>query len=98
MTVFALLGSEASAQDVTRVGHFASVRVSVATGDAHCYGHSLTLWEHRGRLIGLLDVHQGLCVDPPCYIELLHLRETGDSRAGSRLDHHVLVGGVGAEP
>jgi hypothetical protein len=66
MTVFALVGSEAPAQDVTRVGHFASVRVSVATGDAHCYGHSLTLWEHRGRIIGLLDVHQGLCGDPPC--------------------------------
>lgn len=66
MTVFALLGSEASAQDFTRVGRFASVRASVATGDAHCDGHSLTLWEHRGRIIGLLDVHQGLCGDPPC--------------------------------
>jgi hypothetical protein len=50
-------------EEFTPVGSFANVRSS--TGE-HCYGYSLELWRHNGRIIGLFDHHQGLCGDPPC--------------------------------
>jgi hypothetical protein len=46
-----------------RVGSFADVKSR--TGE-HCYGYSLDLWRSNDRLIGLLDIHRGLCGDPPC--------------------------------
>ena len=45
------------------VGAYDAVKSS--TGE-HCRGYSLGLWKIDGRLIGLLDVHRGLCGDPPC--------------------------------
>jgi hypothetical protein len=39
--------------------------VTSSTGE-HCRGYSLDLWKLDGRLLGLLDVHRGLCGDPPC--------------------------------
>src|SRR5687767_8033276 len=65
VTALTLLGSEASAQGLTRVGSFDNVRAT-SSEEPHCYGQSLTLWEHRGRILGLLDVHEGLCGDAPC--------------------------------
>ena len=46
------------------VGSFGNVRQG--QDGEHCYGYSLELWRHNGKLIGLLDHHQGLCGDPPC--------------------------------
>jgi hypothetical protein len=45
------------------VGKYVDVKSS--TGE-HCSGYSLELWKLDGRVIGLLDVHRGLCGDPPC--------------------------------
>jgi hypothetical protein len=45
------------------VGKYHAVKSS--TGE-HCSGYSLELWKLNGRLIALLDVHRGLCGDPPC--------------------------------
>jgi hypothetical protein len=69
------------------VGSFADVKSS--TGE-HCRGYSLNLWRSDGRVIGLLDVHAGLCGDPPCgVIEDVSL----DSRTG-RLAFTSSIGGV----
>jgi hypothetical protein len=46
-----------------RVGSYADVKSH--TGE-HCDGYSLDLWRADGRLIGRLDIHRGLCGDPPC--------------------------------
>lgn len=54
-----------SAQEFRALGRFDDVRVTVSE-EPHCYGSSLKLWQHRDQLIGLLNVHQGLCGDPPC--------------------------------
>lgn len=63
--VLAVCGT-ASAQDFAPVGSFDNVRQSLATGEAHCYGYSLELWQYKGRMLGMLDRHAGLCGDPPC--------------------------------
>ena len=49
--------------EIVPVGSFANVQ---SRDGEHCYGYSLELWRHNGKLIGLLDHHQGLCGDPPC--------------------------------
>jgi hypothetical protein len=54
-------------EEFVQIGSFHNVRSS--TGE-HCYGYSLELWRHNGRIVGLFDHHQGLCGDPPC--EALH--------------------------
>jgi len=77
---------QTAAQDFTPLGAFDNVRVSSATGEAHCYGYSLELWRHRGTIIGLLDRHNGLCGDPPC--EAL-ANVSHDPRSG-RLDFSAL--------
>jgi hypothetical protein len=42
---------------------------NVGTGEGeHCDGHSLNLWNARGRVIGLLHRHEGLCSDPRCAV------------------------------
>ena len=42
--------------------------VSSQDGGQHCGGYSLALWRHGDRVLGLLDVHEGLCGDPPCSV------------------------------
>ena len=54
----------APAQDLQHLGNFDNV--SSNDGGEHCGGYSLGLWKYRDELIGLLDVHAGLCGDPPC--------------------------------
>jgi hypothetical protein len=53
-----------SAQDLQHLGDFHNV--SSKDGGEHCAGYSLGLWKYRDQIIGLLDVQQGLCGDPPC--------------------------------
>jgi hypothetical protein len=79
LTVSAILtlGSTA-AEEFSAIGSFHNVRQSVGE-ESHCYGYSLELWRHNGRVIGLLDRHAGLCGDPPCEA----LRDVSyDPRAG----------------
>ena len=59
-----LSASTVFAQDIRPLGSFENVRSS--DGGEHCYGYSLELWQYRDRLLGLLDIHEGLCGDPPC--------------------------------
>ena len=40
--------------------------VSSKDSGEHCAGYSVGLWRYRDRVLGLLDVHEGLCGDPPC--------------------------------
>lgn len=54
----------ASAQDLRYLGSFHNV--SSGDGGDHCEGYSLGLWKFRDHLLGLLDVHAGLCGDPAC--------------------------------
>src|SRR6266542_2945556 len=54
-----------TADDLSPIGSFHNVRQSRGE-EPHCYGYSLELWRHNGRVIGLLDRHAGLCGDPPC--------------------------------
>ena len=56
----------AHSDDLQHVGDFHDV--SSKDGGEHCAGYSLGLWKHRGRVLGLLDVHAGLCGDPPCAV------------------------------
>lgn len=66
-----------SDQDLQHVGNFHNV--SSKDGGEHCAGYSLGLWKYRDQLLGLLDVHQGLCGDPPCGV----IRDVKlDSRTG----------------
>jgi hypothetical protein len=67
-----------TADDLSPIGSFHNVRQSRGE-ESHCYGYSLELWRHNGRVIGLLDHHDGLCGDPPCEA----LRDVSyDPRAG----------------
>ena len=52
------------AQEIKPLGSYDYVRSS--DGGDHCYGYSLQLWQYRDQLLGLLDIHEGLCGDPPC--------------------------------
>jgi hypothetical protein len=66
-----------SDQDLHHVGDFHNV--SSKDGGEHCAGYSLGLWKYGDQLLGLLDVHQGLCGDPPCGV----IRDVKlDSRTG----------------
>jgi len=53
-----------SGQDLQHVGDFHNV--SSQDGGEHCAGYSLGLWKYHDQIVGLLDVHEGLCGDPPC--------------------------------
>jgi len=68
----------ASIQDFSLVGSFVAVRQS-SSEEPHCYGWSLELWRHKGRHLGLLDRHEGLCGDPPCWAlaDVSHDPKTG---------------------
>ena len=59
-----LASSTAFSQDIKPIGFFENVHSS--DGGEHCYGYSLQMWIYRDQLLGLLDIHQGLCGDPPC--------------------------------
>ncbi len=38
-----------------------------SSASGHCYGTSVSLWQiNNSEIIGMLDVHAGLCGDPPC--------------------------------
>ena len=56
----------ASAQDLQHLGRFHNV--SSQDRGEHCSGYSLGLWKYRDAVLGLLDVHAGLCGDPPCAV------------------------------
>jgi hypothetical protein len=65
LLVAALLAAgSAQADDFRLVGGFGDVESR--DGGEHCHGYSLGLWRHGDRLLGLFDVHEGLCGDPPC--------------------------------
>lgn len=75
------------AEPLRYVGRFHDV--ASTDGGEHCAGYSLGLWTYRDRVLGLLDVHAGLCGDPPCgAIEDARL----DSRTG-RLTFRSTVDG-----
>ena len=100
--IFALLlitGQSSMAGQFEVVGHFNDV--SSADGGEHCRGYSLDLWGAKGRLLGLLHHHSGLCGDPPCaVIESASLdRTTGRLRFNSMIGSEklVFVGSVGRE-
>lgn len=63
--LLALMAPLRSAQDLRSVGSFHNIRQSSGE-ESHCYGWSLELWQFEGRVVGLLDHHEGLCGDPPC--------------------------------
>ena len=52
------------ADEIEHVGNYRNV--SSKDGGEHCAGYSLGLWKYREQIFGLLDVHAGLCGDPPC--------------------------------
>lgn len=63
--------------------------VSSNDGGEHCGGYSLGLWKYRDSVLGLLDVHAGLCGDPPCGV----IRDVSlDSKTG-RLEFWSLING-----
>jgi hypothetical protein len=63
---FFLLGTTSHrAQDLKLIGSFQDVRSS---DGEHCAGHSLKLWRYGNRVLGLLDIHEDLCGDPPCSV------------------------------
>ena len=66
VTPFLLIAVAASAQDLRHLGDFGNV--SSNDGGEHCAGYSLGLWRYGDQLLGLLDLHQGLCGDPPCAV------------------------------
>jgi hypothetical protein len=72
-----LISSNAFAQEIKPLGSFENVRSS--DGGEHCYGYSLEIWQYRDQLLGLLDIHKGLCGDPPCGVlqDVLHDVKTG---------------------
>ena len=59
-----LISSTSLAQEFDALGSFGNV--ASPDGGEHCGGYSLQLWKSDGRVIGLLDIHEGLCGDPPC--------------------------------
>jgi len=91
--------SAAVAQRVESIGSFDNVRVSTATGEPHCYGYSLHLWQSGSHVFGLLDRHEGLCGDPPCeaVTSVTHDARTGSltfSAFGMRFDGTLRRGNV----
>jgi len=49
-----------------KLGSYDNVKAS-KTG--HCYGTSISLWKVKeDKIIGLLNIHSGLCGDPPCSV------------------------------
>lgn len=57
---------KASAQtSFSKIGQFSDVE-SDDEGE-HCLGTSIELWKiSDSNLIGMIDIHEGLCGDPPC--------------------------------
>ena len=53
-------------QDLQHLGNFHNI--SSNDGGEHCAGYSLGLWKYRDEILGLVDVHAGLCGDPPCAV------------------------------
>jgi hypothetical protein len=99
------LSAPASTQQFTPIGSFDNVRVSTSH-DPHCYGWSLTLWQYGGRVVGLLDQHQGLCGDPMCraLTDVSHDPKSGrlgfsafERRFTGRLTMNGVTGTLGAE-
>jgi len=52
------------ADEFQYVGTFHNV--SSKDNGEHCTNYSVDLWKYNERVLGLLDVHVGLCGDPPC--------------------------------
>lgn len=75
-------------QPFHRIGSFTDVR-STDEGE-HCGGYSLTLWQSGTAVIGLLDVHEGLCGDPPCGV----LQDARLDRTTGELQFWASVGGT----
>ena len=100
--VFALLliaGRSLIAGEFGVIGHFNNA--SSADGGEHCSGYSLDLWDAKGRLLGLMHRHSGLCGDPPCaVIESASLdRKTGSLHFNSLIgpEKFVFSGSLGRE-
>ena len=75
------------AEQLEHVGNYRDV--SSKDGGEHCAGYSLGLWKYRDQILGLLDVHAGLCGDPPCGV----IRDASlDLRIG-RLEFWASIGG-----
>ena len=84
-TILVLAASPAAGQDLKSLGSFDNVR---GTESGHCYGYSLELWQHGKQIMGLLDVHEGLCGDPPCGV----LQEVTFDRGTGRLHFRSTAG------
>jgi len=76
----------AAGQALEHLGSFGNV--TSKDGGEHCGGYSLGLWKHGNEILGLLDVHSGLCGDPPCsVIDAAELNpRTGRLRFDSTVD------------
>lgn len=101
----ALLMTGHQRSDFVPVGSFTSVRVS-RSEDPHCYGWSLKLWRHEGRVVGLVNRHEGLCGDPPCRVlaNVTHEARSGrltffafDLKFEGTLRPHQVTGTLGEE-
>ena len=77
----------AAAQELTLLGSFDNVRSS-SSEEPHCYGYSMTLWADGSGLLGLFDVHEGLCGDPPCAT----LQNISFERRTGRLSFSATIG------
>lgn len=64
LVVLMAVAAPARGQTFESLGSFANVRSN--DKGKHCSGYSIGLWRNRGRVIGLFNVHEGLCGDPPC--------------------------------
>ena len=84
-TILLLAASSTAGQDLKSLGSFDNVRT---TESGHCYGYSLELWQHGKKIMGLMNVHDGLCGDPPCGI----LQEVTFDRGTGRLHFRSAAG------
>lgn len=75
------------AQELQKLGQFNHV---TATPSGHCSGESLDLWLLRGRALGLLHIHEGLCGDPPCSV----IEDVSYTRGAGALSFSTTVHGA----
>ena len=61
-----LANSAAADQGFTHIGDFDNVRSS--DRGEHCSGYTVALWRHGDRVLGLFNVHSGVCGDAACAV------------------------------
>ena len=65
-TIIIILSGQPDAQSLfSKLGEFSNV--DYEDDSEHCLGTSTTIWRIDSiNLVGVIDIHEGLCGDPPC--------------------------------